>query len=226
MATLDRIIELQSSGFSQDQIVQQLQNEGISPKEINESLNQANVKNAISPMEPANAQELQAPQPGEPQPPADPQGQEPQQGEVQQQGVQAPASPEIYPPENQEYYQQTPQAYSGQEYYPQTNAPDTETISEIVEQVVSEKLEKFQEKTGDIGQFQTTIRERVSNIDERLKRIENSIDKLQQAVIGKIGEFGESSAMVHKDLENLHGTVSKLMNPLIDNVNEMKKKSK
>ena len=222
MATLDRIIELQSSGFSQDQIVQQLQNEGISPKEINESLNQANVKNAISP------QEVQAPQSPEQQEPQVPQSPE-QQGQPEQPAQipeQPQQTPEIYPPENQEYYQQTPQAYSGQEYYPQTNAPDTETISEIVEQVVSEKLEKFQEKTGDIGQFQTNIKEKVSNIDERLKRIENSIDKLQQAVIGKIGEFGESSAMVHKDLENLHGTVSKLMNPLIDNVNEMKKKSK
>ncbi len=223
MATLDRIIELQSRGFSQDQIVQQLQNEGVSPKEINESLNQANVKNAISPQE--NIQQTE--------PPAPQYSEQPQESPQQEQSPQVPSpegqsqqSPEIYPAENQEYYQQTPQAYSGQEYYPQTNSQDTSAISEIVEQVVSEKLEKFQEKTGDIGQFQIDIKEKVSNIDERLKKIENSIDKLQQAVIGKIGEFGESSAMVHKDLENLHGTVSKLMNPLIDNVNELKKKSK
>ena len=219
MATLDRIIELQSSGLSQDQIVQQLQNEGISPKEINESLNQANVKNAISPQEP---QVPQSPGQQEPQVPQSP-GQQEQPAQMAEQPSQ---NTEIYPPENQEYYQQTPQAYSGQEYYPQTNAPNSETISEIVEQVVSEKLEEFQGKTGDIVQFQTNIKEKVSNIDERLKRIEATIDKLQQAIIGKIGEFGESSAMIHKDLENLHGTVSKLMNPLIDNVNEMKKKSK
>ena len=75
-------------------------------------------------------------------------------------------------------------------------------------------------------QEQTQTQNKVNDIDDRLKRIENSIDKLQQAVLGKIGEFGESSAMIHQDLDNLHGTMSKLMNPLIDNVNEMKKLNK
>lgn len=103
---------------------------------------------------------------------------------------------------------------------------DTETISEIAEQVATEKLNEFKAKTGDLVSFKNTIQERVEDIDDRLKRIESSIDKLQQAIIGKIGEFGESNAAIHKDLDNLHGTVSKLMNPLIDNVNELKKIAK
>ena len=103
---------------------------------------------------------------------------------------------------------------------------DTETISEIAEQVATEKLNEFRKKTGDLVSFKNSIQERVGDIDDRLKRIESSIDKLQQAIIGKIGEFGESNAAIHKDLDNLHGTVSKLMNPLIDNVNELKKIAK
>ena len=100
------------------------------------------------------------------------------------------------------------------------------TISEIAEQVVIEKLNEFKKKTGDLVSFKNSIQTNVADIDERLKRIENSIDKLQQAVIGKIGEFGESNAMIHQDLDNLHGTVSKLMNPLIDNYNELRKLAK
>jgi len=74
-----------------------------------------------------------------------------------------------------------------------------------------------------VASFKNSIQEKVSDMDERLKRIENSIEKLQQAIIGKVGEFGENSAMIHKDLENLHGTMSKMMNPLIDNFNELKR---
>jgi len=96
-------------------------------------------------------------------------------------------------------------------------------MSEIAEQVVTEKLEDYKSKVGDIHSFKTQTQNKINDLDDRLKRIENSIDKLQQSVLGKIGEFGESSAMIHQDLNNLHGTVSKMMNPLLDNINEMKK---
>ena len=70
------------------------------------------------------------------------------------------------------------------------------------------------------------VQDKLAELDDRIKRIESSIDKMHHAIIGKVGEFGESSAMIHKDLENLHGTVSKLMNPLVDNYNELKKLNK
>jgi hypothetical protein len=253
MATLDKVMDMKKQGISDAEITTQLQNEGVSPSEINDSLNQAKIKNAISPPEQPAPQGMQEsimptpPQPGmaatQPPVPQQPMTQEVQPPVPQMQPPvpqmqppvpqpQAPA-PEIYPPQEQfqqapqeDYYQETPQAYPQQDYYAPQGAMDTETISEIAEQVTTEKLNEFKKKIGDITSFKTTIQDKVSGIDERLKRIEASIDNLQQSIIGKVGELGESNAMVHKDLDNLHGTVSKLMNPLIDNINEMKKISK
>jgi len=248
MATLDKIMEMKKQGISDTEISTQLQNEGISPSEINDSFNQARIKNAISPSEQQVPQEMQgsimsnpAPQNVAPeqQAPIKPMTQEAQVQPPIQPQVQppiqppAPQTPEIYPPQEQpqaypqqDYYQETPQAYPQQDYYAPQQAVDTETISEIAEQVTTEKLNEFKKKVGDIASFKTTIQDKVSDIDERLKRIETSIDNLQQSIIGKVGEFGESNAMIHKDLDNLHGTVSKLMNPLIDNYNELKKIAK
>ena len=253
MDILERVIGMQKEGMNDIEISTKLQNEGTSPREIETSLNQAKVKNAVSPPEmgagtpPANAPpidptrqgmqpsmmpekgpESEAPAPTAPPaqvpapeipagPPAAPQMAPPVPG------------PEVYPPQDQQqdyYYPETPQAYSEQDYYAPQGGMDTETISEIAEQVATEKLNEFKAKTGDIVSFKNAIQDKVEDIDERLKRIEGSIDKLQQAIIGKIGEFGESNAMIHKDLDNLHGTVSKLMDPLIDNVNELKKIAK
>ncbi len=234
MATLDKIMELQKQGLSDTNISTQLQNEGISPTEINDSLNQAKIKNAISP--PAATAEApgqgmqasimpnQTEQP-QTQPPVQPMAQE----ISPQPPMEQPQAPEIYPPQGSPeqpqdtYYQETPQAYPQQGYYAPQGGVDTETISEIAEQVATEKLNEFKKKTGDIASFKNTTQDKINDIDDRLKRIEATIDKLQQAIIGKIGEFGESNAMIHKDLDNLHGTVSKLMNPLMDNINEMKK---
>ena len=251
MTTLDKIMEMQKGGKSDTEISTQLQNEGIAPAEINDSFNQAKIKNAVSP--PENAAPQQAPpemtssimsgQPEQapPMPPAAPQAPAPQAPEVYPQEAPIPQAPgqeayqapvnEYQPPvaEDQpqdDYYQQTPQAYSQQDYYAPQPAMDSETISEIAEQVATEKLNKYKKKVGDITSFKNNIQDKVGDIDDRLKRIEDTIGKLQQAIIGKIGEFGEGNAMIHKDLDNLHGTVSKLMNPLIDNYNELKKMSK
>ena len=236
---------MQKQGLSETQIITQLQNEGISPQEINDSLNQLKIKNAVSPPEPiaqTQGAETSPPQPSgmqqsimqsNPQPTSmTPPEQTAQVPETQ--GIQPPQTQgvETYPPQGQEqqsqddYYTQTPQAYSPQDYYAPQNTTDTETISEIAEQVVIEKLDEFKKKTGDLVSFKTSIQTKVIDIDDRLKRIENSIDKLQQAIIGKIGEFGESNTIIHQDLDNLHGTVAKLMNPLIDNYKELKKISK
>ena len=245
MATLDKVIEMQKQNISDAEITTQLQNEGVSPSEINDSLNQAKIKNAISPPEqPAQQGMQESIMPTtqeqnilqEQQIPAQPMTQEAQPPTSQSQPpspqVQPPA-PEVYPPQTQaqappqdNYYQATPQAYPQQDYYAPQPTIDTETISEIAEQVTTEKLNEFKKKIGDIASFKTTTQDKIEDIDERLKRIENSIDNLQQSIIGKIGEFGESNAMIHKDLDNLHDTVSKLMNPLIDNYNELKKIAK
>ena len=221
MATLDRIIQMQQEGRSDNEIMAQLQNEGVSPSEINDAINQAKIKNAVSPPEQAplqtndqipmtNDQPMQpsmmpAPDPTTPQAPL------------------PPAQPQA---PQEEYYTPQPQAYSEQNYYPQAGGYETETMSEIAEQVATEKLEDYKTKTGDIASFKNQIQNQVNSIDDRLKRIENSIAQIQQSILGKIGEYGENYAMVHKDLDNLHGTVAKLMNPLIDNVNEMKKLNK
>ncbi|MDH3353544.1 MAG: hypothetical protein OEL87_03785 [Nanoarchaeota archaeon] len=250
MTTLDRIIEMQQKGGSDTEIMAQLQNEGISPSEINDSLNQARIKNAVSPPEGtptqptpvvANPQGMQAsimatPTEQAPLPqemsPSQPMAHE-MDGQQPMAPPMTPTQPEIYQPQEQmgeqpqdDYYQQTPQAYSQQDYYAPQGGMDTETISEIAEQVATEKINDYKRKTGDIVSFKETIQNKVDDIDDRLKRIEANIDKLQQAIIGKVGELGESNAMIHKDLDNLHGTVSKLMDPLIDNYNELKKISK
>jgi predicted nucleic acid-binding Zn-ribbon protein len=65
--------------------------------------------------------------------------------------------------------------------------------------------------------------DKISDIDTRLKRIETTIDKLQQSIIQKIGEFGENTSAIRRDVSNLHDTTSKLMNPLIDNYRELQK---
>jgi len=226
MDILKQIIEMQGQEFSDEEIYKRLKNEGVSPKEIYDAINQAKIKKAVSQ---DNGNEMASPlnegqiKGGDFIPPNAPSPNQQQAQDFPEQ------NPEDYISQTEEqnyqnnYYTPSPQSYSDQNYYVPQGSTDTATVSEIAEQIVSEKISELKKETGDISAFQTRIQEEVYDIDERLKRIENSIDKLQQAVIGKIGEFGDSAAMIHKDIDNLHGTVSKLMNPLIDNYKELQK---
>ena len=236
METLNQVLELQRQGFSDGEIYQKLRNLGVSPREIQDSINQAKIKTAV------DAKDYRAPsQSQNPEVFPNQTAQQPEDNTYQQQysdnnntGEAAP-SQEYEQPEptqtaeqvaqeyQENYYPPAPQAYQEQNYYSPSQAINNETISEIAEQVVSEKISEFKKEIGDISSFQSEIQDKVSDIGDRLQRIENSMDKLQQAVIGKIGEYGENNVIIQKDLENIHGTMSKLMNPLIDNYNELKK---
>ena len=202
MAALEKVLELQSQGMQDTEIIRKLRDEGISPQEINDSLNQLKIKNAVS-------------QPGI----ADSEMHEMEQSIMQETQPQE-AQPQAQPAYAEQYPSQD---YAYQDQYTQPQAADTETISEIAEQVVSEKFKQFAEKTGDISSFKSNTQDRLAEIEAKIKRIENSLDKIQQAIIGKIGEYGENMSLVQRDLENMHNTMSKLMNPLIDNYNQMKK---
>ena len=205
MATLDKVMQMQSQGMSDTDILSQLKKEGVSPKEINDSLNQAKIKTAVTQEDSQN--------PGMQQSIMQSEFEAPQAAENQEQ---------IEQPAQQYYYPESPQPYP-QDYYPPQQNLDTDTITEIAEQIVNDKFSGFEKKTGDLVSFKNDTLDSLKDLDERLKRIENSIEKLQQAIIGKIGEFGQSQEAIHKDLENLHNTTSKLMNPLIDNYKELQK---
>ena len=49
MATLDRVMQMQQEGVSDNDIMTRLNNEGISAGEIRDALNHAKIKGAISP---------------------------------------------------------------------------------------------------------------------------------------------------------------------------------
>ncbi len=222
MEALDKVTAFKNQGLQDADIVKRLEDEGISPREISDAMSQSKIKQAVSPEQPT--QDMSSMQGMEQSiMPGQALQEQEQEQQTQMQQMQSPQE-QAYPQQgNEQAYYQTPQAYPQQAYYPQQPQIDTETIAEIAEQVILEKFREFSEKTGDISSFKTHTLEELKDLDERLKRIEQSIEQLQQEVIKKISEFGETGEYIKKDLNSLHNTVSKLMNPLIDNFRELKK---
>jgi hypothetical protein len=276
MVGLDIILQMQKQGMTDYEISKTLQSQGISPREINEALNQAKIKSALSQSEaimdynkqnnyqeyslnennnpfktppivdPYNTQVIsQVPIPSKPGYSiptviSDPLEEiPPQKSIISLQQEQYPQNQYNYPEDNYGSPQQNnnqnnypPQnQYPENEYYQDGYTEDSgyasnESISEIAEQVINEKFREFNSKTGDLVSFRNNVEDELKSLNDRLKRIEDTIDKLQHAIIQKVGEFGENTTLIRRDLENLHNTTSKLMNPLIDNYRELEKRKK
>jgi hypothetical protein len=191
MGVLDQVMQLKGQGMGDEEIVSNLQQQGISPKEINDAMNQAQIKNAVS-SEPAP--EYEAPSPA---------------GAGGGEAVYTPATQEV----GAEYGGETA---AGQEYYPEAGyaapaaAMDSDTIIEIANQVFAEKIKKTEKSLDELNELKTLAQVKIENIDERLKKIERVIDTIQIKILEKVGSYGEELKSTKKEMAMMQDTFKKV----------------
>lgn len=197
MSLTNTIKEMQEQGITDENIIQELQAQGLSPLEINQALEQSKIKSAV------DENNLY--------PSISTQESNEQQALIQQQSQEqyAPQQTQELP---QEQVQQYPQ-YQEYQAYPQ-QSPDM--ITEITDQIVEEKLSKIKKIILAVEDFKTTFTRKTENIDERLKRIESIIDKLQSAIIGKVGLYGESLEDIKGEMRMMQESFSKALPSLAE----------
>ncbi len=203
MGVLEQITQMKKQGLSDEDIVNNLQEQGISPREINDALNQSQIKNAVN-----NEGEDYEMAPQGANPPIPTQGNYvPKTQEVSEQ--------EAYAPQSQQEYSQPEQYYQDSNNYPATEGSSSDLIIEISEQVFSEKIKKIQKQTDDMNEFKTLAQTKIENMEDRLKRIETSIDKLQMAILEKIGSYGENINSIKKEMSMMQDSFGKVVNQAV-----------
>jgi DNA-binding transcriptional MerR regulator len=223
MGVLDQVSKFKDGGMQEDEIVKRLQDQGVSPREIKDALNQTKIKEAVS-----NEQyDEELP----------PEGMEPsimkkvggdgdgiyipQTHEVQEDyynPAPAPQQEEQYSDQGQ--YQQQPQ----QDYYQGGGYQDTgysggygtDTIMEIAEQVFSEKIKKIQKQVEDMNEFKILTQTKVETSLDRLKKIESTIDQLQIAILKKVGSYGTNLEEIQKEMSMMQESFGKIINTVAD----------
>ncbi len=93
---------------------------------------------------------------------------------------------------------------------------DTDTMIEIAEQVFSEKMKMLQKQVEDFNEFKILSQTKIDNVSDRLKRIETSIDRLQAAILEKVGSYGRGLDVVKKEMSMMQGSFGKVVNTLAD----------
>ncbi len=210
MGVLEQITQMKNQGIPDEGIVIKLQEQGISPKAINDALSQAQIKSAVS-----NAEEIQPSVMDQAPPAPTPPTQDsyiPQTQEVSEpsgMGEQEAYSPlPQESPQQQDFYQQ-------ESYNEYSGGGEADTIIEIAEQVFSEKIKSIQKKVEGVNEFKTLAQTKIDNIADRLKRIETTIDKLQMTILEKIGSYGDNLGSMKKEMTMMQDSFGKVVNQAV-----------
>ena len=241
MAALEEVKKMQEQGMAENEIIQSLQQKGMKYKEISEALAQNRIKAAVEeptqegsmPEAPGMAPPQEANQiPKNNGSPTQESIQEMQKsmletpGEmapIQPRGTQSQSSEEYSPEENEQKIANVPEEeYSpdapieGQQmeyssYDPSIGGISSDVITEISEQVVSEKLSETRKHLEKVIDFKTAIEAKTESIEERLKRIEKIIDTLQSSILRKVGDYVTNVDDIKKELIETQKSFSRLL---------------
>ncbi len=211
MGVLEQITKMKKEGVSDNDIVNQLSQQGISPREINDALNQAQIKDAVSRSDPEGTASVM---PGGEAPEAQNQEYVPgNYGNTPTQGYAPAAQEENYAPQSQEQqqYYAPEQGYEQQQYAP--SGIDTDSVMEISDQIFSEKIKNVQNQLDSTSDAVITLKTKIDNVSDRLKKIETIIDKLQIAILEKIGSYGDNLESIKKEMGMMQDSFSKMITP-------------
>ena len=223
MAIVEDIKRMQDEGISKEEIIASLVQKGIPQDQITQAITQAQIKQAVDSPYPDNAyNQSSAPRGLEPE---RLKGMVPSMMAMQQE--QTPPQYEEPPQPGQEYngeydYVGSPpqdsnqvQNYADQSYAQSYAAPQaslsSDTIAEISETVVTEKLAPLKKELEKVIDMRTTFEAKIESLSDRLKRIEKIIDRLQLSILQKVGEYSAGIEDIKKEMIESQKTFKALL---------------
>lgn len=215
MGVLEKVTEMQKEGASPEEIISSLREQGISPREINDAISQSNIKNAVSgfsgqnkeseEMESSvmnNEDELTPPQPSPVQRPQSLSKTREENGYYTPGQRAEQRAPEQYSEEPEEYYQES------QDYY--GTESNTDVFIEIAEQVYQEKIKDIERQVEQLNEMKTIAQIKLDNLTDRLRRIEIGFDRMQAAILNKIGAYADTLDGIKKEMSMLEDSFGKI----------------
>lgn len=219
---VEDVLRMMNSGMNDADIIRRLTDEGFSPVQISDALNQAKIKQEIAP----SGVQAQQPQPMQPMTPP-PMPPVPRPVSAVPKPVAVVPQPQPMPSKSSKLEEQAypyPYSYPSYPSYPQEaqqQKVDTDTIEEIAEEIVNEKWLEVKNRISDVIEWKVYAEKRIDSIDERLKRIEMSFDRLQASLLSKVQEYGRDVKDLGSEVTSLGGAFGKILNPLVENVKEL-----
>ena len=91
---------------------------------------------------------------------------------------------------------------------------------DVAEQVFQENTKKMQKQLETLEQFKNLSVIQLQNLSDRLKRMELMFDKLQIAIVERVGSYGKELSSLKKEVTMVEDSFSKVANEKIGNYSQ------
>jgi len=98
---------------------------------------------------------------------------------------------------------------------------NNEEIEELIESVIEEKWDELGKDINKIVEWKAEVEGKIAKLDQRIEGMQNSFDKLHQAVIGKVGEYDKNILEVGAEVKAMEKVFSKVLPLFTENVSEL-----
>lgn len=201
MGSVEDAQKMLKEGRTEQEVIFGLEQKGVSAEEIREALSQARIKEAVD----TSSQGYGQGEAGDYGPAAAmPEYQEGYSSTEGDYGAYSAPAPGLAP--SAEY-----SAYS-------SGAVGSDVLQEMAEQAVAEKLSSLKNKIDAALDFRALAETKISYLDERVKRMEKIIDRIEVSVLQKMGE----QAGAVGDIRNEIIETQKSFKSLLDRKNQVK----
>lgn len=202
---VQHVVTMRGQGMSNNQIIQNLQRFGYTIDQINNALNQADIKVGMYPAQPSFA----GPAGGGGNSGSAPSGFGP--GPVQPMQPMTQSRPSF-----------SPSPSSGPELSEELSERD-ERMHEIAESIIEEKWNEFVDSINRIIEWKDSIETRVTKVEQQLADLRGSFDKLHEGVLGKLGDYDKGISTVTVEIKALEKVFQKILPGFVENVHELSK---
>jgi len=95
------------------------------------------------------------------------------------------------------------------------------TNEELIEAIIDEKWNELVKDITKIIEWKNATESRVTSIEQQMKDLQNSFDKLHQAVVGKVGEYDKHVLDVGAEIKAMEKVFEKILPVFTQNVSEL-----
>ena len=107
------------------------------------------------------------------------------------------------------------------QYSPPTPGLASSDTEEMVEAIIDEKWNYLISDINKIIAWKEATESRITKMDQQMNDLKDSFDKLQQAVVGKVGEYDQHILEVGAEVKAMEKVFSKVLPVFTDNVAEL-----
>jgi len=99
--------------------------------------------------------------------------------------------------------------------------PSTEEMQEIAEKIVEEKWKGSVKEIDSIKKWKDETETNLSNLSDRMTKLEMKMDSVEQAILGKVDEYGKSISDVGTELKAMQRVFQNTMPAFTENIKEL-----